>query len=1492
MRTAYGATPFVKSVQGTCQGSVLGVKHYAAANYPIHLHYMETGEQFTTSATSDEDGIQLSLTVYVDDERHHFASAAAMLDRLGITTSLNAHLGAKLNPAKTSLSYINTPHIEAPLLPNPDGTLSPIRVVSPFDGTKRLGAYDNLHGDCSAPAAAVLTNTNRFMKALGRTRRQFSQIRYLINSALMPQLVFPLISSYVDMALLKKVDGRLRSLAKNALGVATSFPNRFWDLHNGLMVGPGVSSLVHMAAESRVMAAFSMANTDAPGGKLFIARTKAYQLEVKRPEFPFIHPPTLLPMLLGRSWCAEIAESLRLMNTSMACPGPEWTTTPPRCGDRSIASIVTSPRLYQQVLQGTMEDSTTTPYLWLSSFVNPAGSSFLTWQDYRRRLRKAAPATVSPKWFDKLQKLACLPESNQLVEPMQSKSIFPPHRFAVGDWVMMPKTDANLQPTDHQHNDHPWLFKMISLAVSHVTTSEHDCFQAGTPSTTIRLNPYKREPAGTWVSRVHRRSNQLVDFEEQAHYLTKVDVTVIPSRHARPKVLLFETDMSRAGLTGATPQAVYNNMVDNWNVLKRCALARCIACDGPYPELTCSRRDCHLQPGSGLYHANCAAIDPTSVDTRLCPTCVGIPTTRCPRLPVDFACVPLDLPLSTNFAGDGSVTRTEGIAGFGAVVASVEPTITRAQFRVNNRVQEISSHITELQSMVWANTMAPLHSTGILLQDSQSAIQVYNRAFKAAPDAPHWTRKLSTDNNRFNIRCLYTLRAQRDSLLPAQWVTFHKLNEAGISDQQRYWRTMNNFADQAVSVASTTIGFTPVDPYYFPPGADRCGLFDGDHIIISTNIRKALRHTKDKAALESGQSNGTGSCKLLSLHGTWDWEAMKPLQWETDGALRFRLRLVADSLPTRHKLHQRYPDEIEQQCPLCLLARDPGDLNPVPNHTMAHVLGAGEPHCVQATNVPELIATAAEATLRKVAAHPLVQQGQAERLQILGIGRITADARGNPPLTDDAHDPMVNLDLVAAQPNWNWVIPASTLLTAASSLGIMPAHMKEWSAHLKNTQPTVHWAPIPALWSLVHQFWSTQALVTTRFCPHWPADAMTGIQIPNPGASVQSMTLSLAPLLTGIQTVMVDSSGDHLNSPSSGSLISATVACMENSMLLDKVIILTSSEELVLGVGFDVETIVTFPAGSFPVIPHSAYAGLNVGQNKTARPPTTLLPAARYIHLVTKRIPNLPLTCPRGWPAAAQRWTSIHINYLYAPQQERPDFTNPTAMSDVRPQAESLTPLWNSISWMSLPADSPSQQMQALPQHIVLSNLTPLQQRTCMLPVGSHHILDQISVPVAKRQLTMRKLHASILTCLRAFWIDHCSVVAEHAPLPPREPQPAIGHTDLVATTKLAKLRLVMQRRAADWMDTRAAALLEGSGESSSESDSDGEGEGRAEGEGDGEGEGEGEGAGEGEGVGKGEGEGDEGGEGEDEGAAAELAADEDGAEATVEGEGGLCGHG
>ena len=187
MNTAYGPTPFVPSVQGTCQGSVLGVLHYAVANYPIQLHYMQTGDQYVTGGTGLVTGVTTSLTIYVDDERHYFASPAALLERLHLMERFNACTGAKLNPSKTSICYAlaNDPdiqHMEAPTLPDARCQRRPVSILSPSDPVKRLGTHSSLNGRCLGTARSVLSKITSFTAAVGKRLIPFSQMKYLINS--------------------------------------------------------------------------------------------------------------------------------------------------------------------------------------------------------------------------------------------------------------------------------------------------------------------------------------------------------------------------------------------------------------------------------------------------------------------------------------------------------------------------------------------------------------------------------------------------------------------------------------------------------------------------------------------------------------------------------------------------------------------------------------------------------------------------------------------------------------------------------------------------------------------------------------------------------------------------------------------------------------------------------------------------------------------------------------------------------------------------------------------------------------------------------------------------------------------------------------------------------------------------------------------------------------------------------------------------------------
>ena len=238
--------------------------------------------------------------------------------------------------------------------------------------------------------------------------------------------------------------------------------------------------------------------------------------------------------------------------------------------------------------------------------------------------------------------------------------------------------------------------------------------------------------------------------------------------------------------------------------------------------------------------------------------------------------------------------------------------------------------------------------------------------------------------------------------------------------------------------------------------------------IISSSIRKALQLSKDKHTLNACQARGIGADKLLKLDGDWDWQAMKPIKGEMASGLRFRLRLMADSLPTRWRLSQRYPDEILPTCPLCKEWKDdPDDPEPLPIHDMAHVLGLGNQKCNAACILPNRIAAAVEGVLRKARSHPLVPLGQSAQYAEERYGSTTLDVMRNPPVLEDCFDPMISINMAphqrqqAVNPT---KAPLSTLNTAHYCLGIATHALASWFRDLKDDSAPATWlVPHPAL---------------------------------------------------------------------------------------------------------------------------------------------------------------------------------------------------------------------------------------------------------------------------------------------------------------------------------------------------------------------------------------------------------------------------------------------
>ena len=1445
MPTAYGPTPFTQSVQGTCQGSVLGVLHYAVANYPIQKYYMETGDQYTSAPTNGSPGTQISLTVYVDDERHYFNSNRAMLERLGLMEAFNKHTGARLNPSKTSISYQLPRHIQAPLMTNPQGVRTSVTIASPHHPVKRLGVYDSLEGGCLAASESILTKAVKFVGAIGKTRLPPRQLRYLVNTLLMPSITYQLSASYVPPATLESIDAMLRPLCKHSLGFASSYSNSFFGLGTSLLVGPGFASAVHAGAQSKILTAFSMLNTDAPGGQLLMAALKRYQKQVKRPEFPLLYPPTLLPNLLGLSYVAELADSLLRYNVSMAAPGGDWLATPPRCGDISVASVVKSPMLYQQILNGTCNDPSTANWLWMSTFATPAGTQFASWRSYQRVLVNTPPKAAAPQWYTELKRLVCHVNSDRLLIPMQAVSVFPTLRFKVGDWLVMPQVDAHLQLTDHHMEGDPWLYKVASMGVLNDDTREEDLFLPPRPAKRIHLVRYHRPLNKDYWHRTPNGGQQL-SVHEYEHYMTKVQVVTIPGGARLDKHLLFEDDCwSVEGRTrfGPTPRAAYTNMLTNWVNNRRMSLAVCNGCSSANPDRQCINNDKHPDVYGAQFHHKCAGLASNDVAQSECPICIGIPSTRCPIAPVPMTISPLELPLDTDFAGDGSFIHFPVKAAFGAVVASVNPEIVRSQFRLTNRTTELSSHEAELQSMVAANLLAPLNSVGLLLQDSQSAIHAYSKAVNAPDGASQWTRGLSTYNNRFMHRSLLHIKTQRTRLLEQQWVTSHKLEEQGISPQQHRWRTMNDHADRAVTSASASIRLIPPPAYHFPPGADRVGLFDASLTIISSGIRKALQLSKDQNTLEAEQTRATGSAKLLRLQGNWDWESMRPTSMESSNAMKFRLRLLSDSLPTRHRLSQRYPESVPSNCPLCAVDHDPDADDPMAQtHNQDHVFLADGSTCAAGDLLLDQIAATTERVLVKAASHPLVPMGQLSLYDPLLHGTVCNDQSGNPPSLNDKYDPLVSF-VGSEDPRLRYrTAPLSTVRSALFSLQVPLAALPAWIQDLRGRPPIDSWSPIPAFWRLLEHQWTVNALLTIRYSPHWPSANMTCIALDTHQGCVYDMQEVLAAKLMGMECVMVDASWDGTSGNTSSPMLSAIFDTMNKSPTLERIIVVTTNSSVpVATLPLDSTLLAHFPSGTFPVVDFTTYMGSNRRHNTTSAH-TKVKKAPVYTYCITKQRNAQAQTKPSGWQYEGSNWTTIHVLDLLEPHHELPEFASPPGWRAL-PQTPSVsTPRCDSISWMGLPRDNPAQATIDLQSHTLLSSLSPLQRRIAMVPVGAHTLLEQLGISMDLQRQTMRKLHSSILSTLRHHWSVHCTWVADFSPLPevPRsQPAPISEANRVQRMAPLLKRDMKRRSNMADtWMYTREVELGEGEaddadnvyGNRHSEGDggsSDGEGSGR-----------------------------------------------------------------
>ena len=128
-----------------------------------------------------------------------------------------------------------------------------------------------------------------------------------------------------------------------------------------------------------------------------------------------------------------------------------------------------------------------------------------------------------------------------------------------------------------------------------------------------------------------------------------------------------------------------------------------------------------------------------------------------------------------------------------------------------------------------------------------------------------------------------------------------------------------------------------------------------------------------------------------------------------------------------------------------------------------------------------------------------------------------------------------------------------------------------------------------------------------------------------------------------------------------------------------------------------------------------------------------------------------------------------------------------------------------------------------MPAYKQLVNLTNLQKRVGMIPVGSHTILGQIAVTPDQQRATMRKLHIAIIQSLRTYWIQHCREVAEVLPLDPLPPPVPVQFGALRISNSIAKHMVRARRKSDSWTDKRMNALDPDNSNSDSDSLDQGE---------------------------------------------------------------------
>jgi len=204
--------------RGVRQGSCGGPLKWVA-----FMHWWMTGVKSKMAGKgykmSGDPTTEFTTQMFVDDSNWITSGSAAMQEMVTLLERWVLLHGLAINKGKTDLLTVNPEEEEEPIIWG-DGT--PLVSVHGTRPTRYLGAYYQTDGGWEGQAEVLQATLKSSLQDVSNNSRGMSiaQIRYCINSVILPRLLHPLKAAAPDMETLRSLDSQIRTTFYTTAGIS------------------------------------------------------------------------------------------------------------------------------------------------------------------------------------------------------------------------------------------------------------------------------------------------------------------------------------------------------------------------------------------------------------------------------------------------------------------------------------------------------------------------------------------------------------------------------------------------------------------------------------------------------------------------------------------------------------------------------------------------------------------------------------------------------------------------------------------------------------------------------------------------------------------------------------------------------------------------------------------------------------------------------------------------------------------------------------------------------------------------------------------------------------------------------------------------------------------------------------------------------------------------------------------------------------------------